>query len=100
MVTDPLQVARISLLKCQSFEPPLRSSFVPGVNEVPGNVDSNNFSTQKGEGNRRGAISAAEVQSPQRRRYLERLNDSFARLTHKGGNLGKVAFLPHRFIWI
>jgi hypothetical protein len=71
MVTDALQVARIALLKCQPVEAGLRSSFIAGVNEVPGNVDSDNFSPQTGERNRRSAISAAEVQNPHRRRYPE-----------------------------
>ena len=100
VIADPLQVARISLLKSQSVETRLRRSFVPSFNEVLGNVDSNNFSPQKGERNRCSAISAAEVQNPQRRRYLERLDDCFTRLTHEGGNLGKVTFLPQRFVWI
>src|SRR6266487_135889 len=100
MIADPLQVARISLLKFQSAETRLRSSFVPGVNEVLGNVDSNNFSPQKGQRNRRSAISTAEVQNAKRRRHAERFNDCFSRLTHEGGNLGKVAFLPQRFVWI
>ena len=45
---DALQVARISLLKFQPGETRLRSSFVPGVNKVPGNVDSDNVSPQTG----------------------------------------------------
>src|SRR6185503_15341157 len=36
-VADPLQVARISFLKCQSSEARLRSSLVSGVNQVFGN---------------------------------------------------------------
>jgi len=100
MIADPLQVARISLLKLQPVETRLRSSFVPGFNEVPGNVDSNDFSPQTGQGNRRRAISAAKVQNPQRRRYSERLNECLARLAHQGGNLGEVAFLPQCFVWI
>src|ERR1700687_3626114 len=100
VVADTLQVTRISLLKWQSVETRLGSSSVAGVNEVLGNVDSNNFSPQAGEGNRRSAISAAEVQDPQRRRDPERLHDCFPRLTHQGGNLGKDAFLPQRFVWI
>src|SRR4029077_1345017 len=100
MVADPLQVARISLLKCQSFETRLRGSFVPRVNEVPSNVDSDHFSPQSRQRNRRSAISAAQVQNPQRRRYPERFDYCFSRLPHQGGNLGKVAFFPQRFIWI
>ena len=48
MVADTLQVARISLLKFQPVETRLRSAFVPGVDEVLGNVDSNNVSPQTG----------------------------------------------------
>ena len=43
MIADPLQVTRISLLKLQLVEARLGSPFVSGVNEVPGNVDSNYF---------------------------------------------------------
>src|SRR5712691_3239684 len=61
MIADPLQVAGVSFLKFQSFETRPRSAFVSGVDEVLGNVDSNNFSPQKGERNRRRAVSATEV---------------------------------------
>ena len=94
MVADALQVARISFLKCQSSEARLCSSLVSGVNEVLSNVDSNNVSPQKGERNRSRAISATKVQHPQRRPYSERLYDGFSRLTHQGGNFGKVPFFP------
>src|SRR5438132_4059363 len=100
MVAHPLQVAGVPLLKFQPVETHLRSSFVPGVNEVPGNVDSNHFSSRLCEGNRRRAIAAAEVQHPQWRRYPERLNQGFSRLTHHGGNLSEVAFFPQCFVWI
>ena len=43
MVADALQVARISLLKFKPVETRLGSPFVPGFNEVPGNVDSNHL---------------------------------------------------------
>src|SRR6185503_12538656 len=98
MVADPLQVARVSFLKGQSGETCLRSSLVPGVNEVPGNVDADNFSSHPRQGNGRGTITAAEVQHPQRRRYSERLYNGFSRLTHQGGNLRKVALLPQCFV--
>jgi len=51
-------------------------------------------------GESRCAIAAAEVQHPQRRRYPKRLCNCFSRLSHQGGNLGKVTFLPQRFVWI
>ena len=35
-------------LEISAGETRLRRSFVPGVNEIPGNVDSNNFSAQMG----------------------------------------------------
>jgi len=82
MVPDTLQVAGIALLKFQPVETSLRRPFVPGVNEVLGNVDSNNFSPQTGERNSRSAISAAEVQNPQRRRDPERFHQGFSRFTH------------------
>src|SRR6266699_3091608 len=44
--------------------------------------------------------SKANSHSQEGSRYPERLNDCFARLTHEGCNLGKVAFLPQRFVWI
>src|SRR6185503_7280691 len=72
MVADSVQVARISFLKCKSSEACLCRSLVSGINEVFGNVDSNNVSPQTGERNRRGAISTAKVQHPQRRLYSER----------------------------
>jgi hypothetical protein len=100
MVVDPLQVARISLLKSQSVETRSRRSFVPGINEVLGYIDSNNFGPQKGYRKRCRAISAAEVQNAQRSLYPERLNDCFSRLTHESCDLGKVAFLPQSFVWI
>ncbi len=82
MVVNALQVAGISLLKFQTLETGLRSSLVPGLNKVPGNVDSNNVSSQTGQGNCRSTISTAEVQNTQRRRYPERLNERLSRLTH------------------
>ena len=100
MVADSFQVARVSFLKFQPVETRLRRSFVPGLNEVPGDVDSDNVGAHTGQRNRGCAISAAEVQSPQRRRDPERLNDCFSGLTHERGNLGKVAFFPQRFVWI
>ena len=100
MVGDAVQVARISFMKLQTVETCLRSSPVSGFHEVPGNVDSSYFSPQKGQRHRRGAVSAAEVQGPQRRRYPDRLHDRFARFTHEGGNLCKVAFFPQCFVWI
>src|SRR6185369_263604 len=96
MVADPLQIARVTFLKCQSSEPRLCSSLVSGVNEVFGNVDSNHDSPQPGERDRRGAIAAAKVQHPKRWLYSERLYECFSRLTHQGGDLGKVPFLPQR----
>ena len=59
MVADPLQVSRIALLKFQLIETRLRGSLVPCVNQVLGDVDSNNFCPQKGERNGRSAVSAA-----------------------------------------
>ena len=82
MVSDPLQVARISLLKSHPVETPRRRPLVPGVNEVRGNIDSNNLCPETGERNRRSAVSAAEVQNPQRRRYSERFDEYFPRSTH------------------
>jgi hypothetical protein len=64
--STPLQVARISLLELQPVETRLRRSFVSGVHETAGYVDSNNFSAQLGQRNRGSAISAAQVQHPHR----------------------------------
>ena len=50
MVVNALQVARISLVRFQSHETRLRPSFIPGVNKVPGYVDSNNFSPKRARG--------------------------------------------------
>ena len=66
MVGDAFQVARVSFLKLQPAETRLRGSSVPGFNEVPGDVDSNDLSPQTGQRNRRRAVSAAQVQDPQR----------------------------------
>ncbi len=78
MVADSLQVGRIALLKFQASETRFSSAFVSSVHEVPGNINSDNFSSQTGERKRRGAISAAEVQNPQRRRDAERANERFS----------------------
>jgi hypothetical protein len=48
MITDPLQVRGISLLKSQAVETCLCGSSIPGVNEVLGNIDSNDFSPPNG----------------------------------------------------
>ena len=80
MVADPLQVARIALLKRQSLEPRRRGPLVPGVDEVLGDVDADDVRSQLRQGNRRRAISAAEVQDPQRRRDPERLDERLRRI--------------------
>ena len=100
MVIDPLQVARVSLLESKPSETRLRRTLLSRGNEVLGNVDSNNVSAHLCEGNGCGAISAAKVQDPQRRPYSERFYDCLSRLTHQGGNLGKVPFLPQCFVRI
>src|SRR6476646_5933075 len=60
-VVDPLQVARIARLEFQAGETRLRCSFGTGLNEVSGNIDANNLGAQKGERNRRRAVSAAKI---------------------------------------
>jgi hypothetical protein len=45
IVLNLLQVARISLLELQAVETRLRRALVPGLHEVAGYVDSNNFSS-------------------------------------------------------
>ena len=53
-----------------------------------------------GQRNRRGAVSAAEVQSRSGGVIAEGLNDRFSGLPHEGGNFGEVAFFPQCFIRI
>ena len=60
MVGDAFQVARISLLKFQIGETRLRRSPVPGLNQIAGDVDSNDFSPRRASG-------TAVVPSPQPR---------------------------------
>ena len=48
MITDPFEVARISLLKSQPAESRLRNSSIPGIDQIRGNVDSHDFSPQEG----------------------------------------------------
>ncbi len=100
VVGDSVQAARVSFIKLQTVETCLCSSPVSGFHEVPGDVDSSDFSPHKGQRHRRGAVSAAEVQGPQRQRYPDRIHDRFARFTHEGSNLCKVAFFPQCFVWI
>ncbi len=100
IVVDAFQIARISFLKLQPVETCLRGAFVPGLHQVPGDIDSHHIGAQTGQRNRRRAVSAAEVQRPQRRRYPEGLDDRFSGLTHESGNLREVAFFPQCFVWI
>src|SRR5262245_27015926 len=100
MVGDPLQVARIAFLKLQVAEARRRGSFVPGFNQVSGDIDSDNFSSQTGDWNCCGAIAAAQVQNLHLRSYPEGISDCFSRLTHERRNLCEIAFFPECFIWI
>src|SRR5882724_8752752 len=100
MVGDALQVAGIALLKSEAFQTRSGSPPVSCVDEIPGNVDSNDFRSQLSERNRRRAIAATQVQDADGRFYSERLNNCLARLTHQSGNLGEVAFFPQCFVWI
>src|SRR5207245_741828 len=97
---DPFQVARISFLEFQSVETRLRSPLVPGVDEVLRNVDSHDFGPETGERERRGAISAAYIEDPNRRRNPERLYEYLSGFTHECGDLGEVALFPQRFVRI
>ena len=63
MVLDRLQFARISFLKFQTAETRFSGSPVPGLHEVPGDVDSSDFRPLKGQRQRRGAVSAVSPDS-------------------------------------
>jgi len=68
------QVARVSFLELQPAEIRRHSSSIAGVDEIPGNVDFQQPQPRQGQGNRRRAISAAQIEDAQRCRYPERLN--------------------------
>src|SRR5207253_10936739 len=100
VVADPFQVARISFLEFQSVQTLLRSPPVSGVDEVLRNVDSHDFGPETGERERRGAISAADIEDPHRRRDPESLHKYLSRLTHECCDLGEVTLFPQRFVRI
>ena len=60
IVGDAFQIARVSFLKLQPAETRFRGPFVPGFDEVPGDVDSRNFRPVRASG-------IAVVPSPQPR---------------------------------
>src|SRR5689334_23939919 len=98
MVIDAFQVAGITFLKPQPPEALFRRPFVPGLNEISGDIDSNNFSSQPGQWNRRGAVPTAEIQGPQRRPDPERFYDGLTGFAHERGNRGEITLFPKCFV--
>ena len=75
VVGDAFQIGRVAFLKLQVVQTRFGRPLVPGFDEVPGNVDSQDVGPQTGERQRRRAIAAAEVQHPKRRRDPEGLRE-------------------------
>src|SRR4030095_14606630 len=94
MVGDALQVGCVAFLKRQVAEACGSGSFVPGLNQVSGDIDPDNLSPQTGYWNCGGAIAAAQVQHFHLWFYSEGLRDNLSRLTHERSNLSEVTFFP------
>ncbi len=94
MIGDALEMAGIAFLEFQIGEARLCGAFIAGLDQVPGDVDADDFGTLLGERQGRRAVAAAKVQDADRRLDAKRIDQCFARLAHRCGNGGEVALLP------
>src|SRR5262249_20292064 len=94
------QVARVTLLEPEVREAVLPSTAVSGFDEVAGDVDAQHVRAAARRGQRRGAVSAAEIEHLEPRLHAEALHYRVTALAHALRDPGEVALLPECLVRI
>src|SRR5262249_40582055 len=88
------QVAGVALLEPEVREAVLPSTAISGFDEVAGDVDAQHVRPAARRGQRRGAVSTAEIEHLEPRLHAQALHYRIAALTHALRDSGEVALLP------
>src|SRR5436190_5626820 len=94
------QVASVALLEPEVRETMLLRAAVSGLDEVAGDVDAQHVRPAARRGQRRGAVSTAEIEHLEPRVDAEALDHRLAALTHALRDAGEVTLLPECLIRI
>src|SRR6266576_4714587 len=87
-------------LKLEVVQAVLRSTPVPGLDQVSRDIDAEYVRAEFRLGQRRGAIAAAEIQHLESFRDTESLHQRLTAFAHGIGNAREIAFFPECFVWI